>query len=192
MRLDLWLKGTLRTPDGGAAPAGAAIEALVTDCRNRQTCPVGSTWTDASGGFELRTDAELDAQMGRMPGESSALFVQARLDGALLATATVCWIEDLPAGRAVEVDLMAAKAIRVLALPMAVSVPPRSPPTAPALAAISYPTVVAAPNRNLAYTPTVAPRPQPAISQRTSGASQPRNVLAEFLGPVHALSRQEL
>lgn len=192
MRLSIWLHGNLRSLDGAAAPAGVAIEALVTDCRDRRACSVGSTATAADGRFDLRADAEVEAQLGRMPGESSALFVQARWGGELVATATVCWVEDLPAGRAVEVDLMAAKAIRVLALPMAVSVPPRSPPAAPALAAISYPTVVSAPNRNLAYTPTGAPRPQPAISQRTSGASQPRNVLAEFLGPVHALSRQEL
>lgn len=111
MRLTIWLKGTLSTPDGAAAPFGVVIEALVTDCTNRQTCPVGSTRTDTSGGFELRVDADVDPQLGRQPGESSALFVQARSDSDLVATANVCWIEDLPAGRAVYLPLVAARAI---------------------------------------------------------------------------------
>ena len=151
MRLSLWLKGSLSTPDGAAAPAGVAIEALVTDCRNRQTCPVGSTVTAADGGFELRVDAEVDAQMGRMPGESSALFVQARNGGDLVATANVCWVEDLPAGRAVELALVAARAIalpaaeepqrpaetnpRTLAIP---EVAPRTLPGSPAIEALRW------------------------------------------------------
>lgn len=113
MRLTIWLKGTLSTPDGAAAPFGVVIEALVTDCTNRQTCPVGSTRTDTIGGFELRVDADVDPQLGRQPGESSALFVQARSDSDLVATANVCWIEDLPAGRAVYLPLVAARAIKV-------------------------------------------------------------------------------
>lgn len=141
MRLSIWLHGNLRSLDGAAAPAGVAIEALVTDCRDRRTCNVGSTATAADGRFDLRADAEVEAQLGRMPGESSALFVQARWGGELVATASVCWIEDLPAGRAVEVDLMAAKAIQVLVPSVRamfdVAEAPNPPADAPPLATLT-------------------------------------------------------
>lgn len=141
MRLSIWLQGNLRSLDGAAAPAGVAIEALVTDCRDRRTCSVGSTVTAADGRFDLRVDAEVEAQLGRMPGESSALFVQARWGGELVATATVCWIEDLPAGRAVEVDLMALRPIGapVQSIPTTYDVAdaPNPPADAPPLATLT-------------------------------------------------------
>lgn len=181
MQLSIWLQGNLRSPDGAAAPAGVAIEALVTDCRDRRACSVGSTVTAADGRFELRVDADVDAQLGRQPGESSALFVQARSDGELVATANVCWIEDMPAGRAVAVDLMAAKAIKV-------PEPAAGVRTAPAVAATAFTATVPPPIEALAYTPAAAARTR--LTERATARARPapRNVLAEFLGPARALS----
>lgn len=139
MRLSIWLQGNLRSPDGAAAPAGVAIEALVTDCPIGRLCNVGQAMTDENGAFALRVDADVDAQLGRQPGESSALFVQARLDGVLLATATVCWIEDMPAGRAVELELVAARAwpARAAAVAAAVAAAAFGPAVLPPISTIS-------------------------------------------------------
>lgn len=181
MRLSIWLQGNLRSSDGAAAPAGVAIEALVTDCPIGQMCKVGQTLTDHMGAFELWGAADVDAQLGRQPGESSALFVQARSDGGLVATANVCWIEDMPAGRAVAIDLMAAKAIKVPA-------PAAGVQAVPALAATAFTATVPPPTQAAAYAPAAVARPELADRATAGGRRAPRNVLAEFLGPAHALS----
>lgn len=92
--LELTLDGRVCAAATGRGAAGVEVLVLASDLADQRLQVLAATPTATDGSFVMVVRTSLSPRPGRVPGESTALLVQARMHGRLLASASLGWLED--------------------------------------------------------------------------------------------------